>query len=106
MLGLCDEYRMSNGIHIGLASPADMPAVQRVAERDSRLVPAGDLLIAMDGGEVRAALSLSTGEVVADPFHPTAALVELLQIRARQRDGDRRGTWGRVGKLALRSAET
>ena len=97
---------MSDGIHIGLASDADFPAVRRVAERDSRLVPPGDLLIASFGGEVRAALSLTTGEVVADPFHPTAALVELLRLRARQSYRNLRGTRGRVGKLALRSAET
>jgi hypothetical protein len=93
-------------IQISLASVADMPAVRRVAERDSRLVPPGELLLATDDGEVRAALSLATGEVVADPFHPTAALVELLRVRARQSHTDRRGTRGRVGKLALRSAET
>ena len=97
---------MSDGIHIGLASDADFPAVRRVAERDSRLVPSGDLLIASFGGEVRAALSLTTGEVVADPFHPTAALIELLRLRARQSYRNPRGTRGRVGKLALRSAET
>jgi hypothetical protein len=97
---------MSDGIHIGLASAADFPAVRRVAERDSRLVPPGDLLVASDGGEVRAVLSLTTGEVVADPFHPTAALVELLRVRARQSRMDLPGTRGRVGKLALRSAET
>ena len=97
---------MSDVIHIGLASPADFPAVLRVAQRDCRLVPPGDLLVAAVGGEVRAVLSLSTGEVVADPFHPTAALVELLRVRARQSHANLRGTWGRAGKLALRSAET
>ena len=39
-------------------------------------------------GEVQAALSLDTGESVADPFRPTAALVDLLRLRARQSPGD------------------
>jgi hypothetical protein len=93
-----------NSISIRLADAADMPALQRVAERDSRLLPPGELLVAVVGGEVRAALSLRTGESVADPFHPTAALVDLLRMRARQSSGHAAGTGGRVGKLALRSA--
>jgi hypothetical protein len=43
-------------------------------------------LLAEVGGEVRAALSLSDGVVVADPFHPTAALAVLLRTYARQTD--------------------
>ncbi len=31
-----------------------------------------------------AALSLRDGSVIADPFSPTAELVELLRLRARQ----------------------
>jgi hypothetical protein len=43
-------------------------------------------------GELRAALSLSDGAVVSDPFFPSAAVVELLRARARQlTGGDRRG---------------
>jgi hypothetical protein len=97
---------MNSRISIQLAAPADMFAVRRVAERDTRVVPPGDLLIGAVDGEVRAALSLTTGDTVADPFHPTADVVALLRTRARQRSGNRPGTRGRVGKLALRSAET
>jgi hypothetical protein len=96
----------STDISIRLAVAADMPALHRVAERDSRLLPPGDLLVAEAHGEVQAALSLQTGESVADPFRPTAALVDLLKLRARQSAPNGGGTWGRVGKLALRSAET
>jgi hypothetical protein len=97
---------MNSRISIQLAAPADMSGVRRVAERDTRVVPPGDLLIGAVDGEVRAALSLTTGDIVADPFHPTADVVALLRTRARQRSGNRPGTRGRVGKLALRSAET
>ena len=92
-------------ISIRLAAAADMPALRRIAERDSRLLPQGDLLVAEAHGEVQAALSLQTGEAVADPFRPTAALVDLLKLRAQQSARSGPGTWGRVGKLALRSAE-
>lgn len=103
---MCDQYAMDTGICIRPARPSDEPALRRVAERDSRLLPEGDLLVAAVAGELRAALSLRTGESIADPFHPTAALVELLAIRAGQRRNGRSGTRGSVGKLALRSAET
>ena len=96
----------STDISIRLAGAADMPALRRVAERDSRLLPHGELLVAEAQGEVQAALSVQTGEFVADPFRPTAAMVELLKLRARQSARGGRGTRGRVGKLALRSAET
>jgi len=88
------------------ANPSDLAGLRRVAGRDTRPLPEGDLLVAVVGGDVRAALSLCTGETIADPFHPTASLVELLQIRARQHSRHRSGTRGGVGKLALRSAET
>lgn len=97
---------MTSSISIRLADADDMRAVRRVAERDSRRLPGGDLLVAEVDGEARAALSLGTGEVVADPFHPTADLVVLLRTRARQWSSRRPGTRDRVGKLALRSAET
>jgi hypothetical protein len=61
-----------------------MPAVRRLAALDSSSVPAQPLLLAEQGGEVRVAVSLSGPAVIADPFHPTHALVELLQTRATQ----------------------
>ena len=93
-------------ISIRPARAGDAPALRRVAERDSRQLPGGRLLVAEVAGEVQAALSLDTAESVADPFRPTAALVDLLRLRARQAPGDRPGTRDRVGKLAVRSAET
>jgi hypothetical protein len=104
---LCDQLPMvAADVSIRLAEARDAAALQKVAERDSSVVPRGSLLVAEVAGEVHAALSLDTGESVADPFRPTAELVELLRVRARQAPGNRRGTRGRVGKLALRSAET
>ena len=56
---------------------------RRLAELDSREVPTGDVLLAETDDELVAALSLSTGERVADPFRHTADVVDLLAYRAR-----------------------
>jgi hypothetical protein len=86
---ICDSYRMatSDSISIRPFADADAQPVRALAQRDSSIVPAGMLLVAELDGEVRAALSLDTGEVVADPFAPSAALVDLLRTRARQLTG-------------------
>lgn len=75
--------------------PADDRALARLAGLDSASVPAEPLLVAEVGDELRAALSLRDGAVIADPFHRTAQLVTLLQTRAAQlltddRSGSRR----------------
>jgi hypothetical protein len=61
------------------------------------------VLVAEVGGELVAALPLDGGDAVADPFRPTAALVEMLTLRAQQlRDGDhqhRRGLRRRIASL-------
>ena len=62
-----------------------MGAVARVAGRDTHELPAWPLLVAKVGSDVRAAISLTDGTVIADPFHRTAELVAMLRIRARGR---------------------
>lgn len=62
---------------------ADRAALTRLATLDSRFVPTGDLVVAELDGELWAAVSTS-GEAIADPFRPTADLVSLLTLRARQ----------------------
>lgn len=61
---------------------ADRHDLERLAGRDSAVVPEGALLAAFEDGELRAAISLATGERIADPFHPTAHLVEMLRAYA------------------------
>jgi len=62
----------------------DERALARLATLDSATVPPEPLLVAEVGGELRAALSLRDSAVIADPFHFTAELVTLLQMRAEQ----------------------
>jgi hypothetical protein len=71
-------------ITIKVAGDGDSEQVRRLAERDSAGVPCGELLVAMVGDQVRAAISLSTGRAIADPFHRTAELVGLLRERVAQ----------------------
>lgn len=66
------------------AFPDDAVALQQLAQLDSSSLPAGALLIAELDGVLAAALSIEHGVAIADPFRPTAALVELLARRAQQ----------------------
>jgi len=90
-------------ITIRLANPDDHAALARLAALDSATVPAAPVLIAEANAQARAALSLRDGAAVANPFHPSTAVLELLYARADQLRGDRRPR--RVGlrrRFALR----
>jgi hypothetical protein len=64
------------------SAPADLAALARLAQLDGAPPPTGDHLVAEEGRELRAALPLGSGRVIADPFHPTAHLVGMLELRA------------------------
>jgi hypothetical protein len=81
----------ADAVTIRAALPSDAVALARLASLDgATATPPEPLLLADIGGEVRAAISLYDGTVVANPYVPTAALVELLEARARQLRGGRR----------------
>jgi hypothetical protein len=85
------------------STSADSREIARLATIDSAPVPSGPLLLAEVDGELRAALAISDGEVIADPFVPTSGLVELLRVGNRALGRDRRpGRRGRFGPLAGR----
>ena len=67
---------------IRLATTSDEFAVRRLAALDSASPPTGDVLLAEMGNELWAALSVDTGTAIADPFRPSADLVDLLRFRA------------------------
>jgi hypothetical protein len=75
---------MSEAIIIRRSTAEDRPAIAELAALDSRRPPQAEALLAFIGTELRAALPLNGGEAIADPFHHTAELVELLRIRAPQ----------------------
>ena len=58
-----------------------MTRCDRLAALDSARVPAGELLVAeADGGRGRGPRP-RLGATIADPFRPTAQVVELLELR-------------------------
>jgi hypothetical protein len=83
------------------AWPDDTRALARLADLDTGAVPAAPLLLALAGGNLRAALSLRDGVAISDPFHPSVAALELLRIRASQLGAARPApATGRVGSVA------
>ena len=90
----------SASITIRAADVADRGALRRIAERDSTTVPDGNLLLAEVSGEAQAAIALATGDVIADPFRPTAELVRMLSLRRAQL----RGKVARTRRLAFSRA--
>lgn len=71
-------------ISIRSARGGDEAALLRLAALDSADPIAGPALVAEVDGELRAALALQDGRVIADPFHPTSQLVVLLEVQAAQ----------------------
>ena len=66
------------------ANDQDARALAELAALDSARPLAGDVLVAEQDGGVRAAVSLGDGRAIADPFHRTSELVDLLLVRARR----------------------
>jgi hypothetical protein len=73
----------SEDIVIRRGYPDDRDALVRLATLDSAPAPAGPVLLAEVGGELRAALDLERETMFADPFRPTAHLAALLRVQAR-----------------------
>lgn len=72
---------------IRFAVPSDAAALVALADRDSATLPEGRLLVAESGGALRAAMSVASGDHVADPFAHTAGMVRLLSARVDQLRG-------------------
>ena len=102
----CDIAPMTTSqISIRTARQDDYADLWRVATLDSALVHEGPLLVAEADGEIVAALSLTDGGVIADPFRRTAAAVDLLRMRSGQlRRASARRSHGLLGRLRSRAA--
>ncbi len=81
------------------ARDVDAADLAILAALDSAAPLTGETLIAVSGGDVAAAMSLDTGAVIANPFVPTAHLVELLRTAARPEPARR----VRTPRFALRA---
>ena len=79
---------MDEAITIRRSTDRDRDAIARVSALDGGRAPRGEMLLAFVDGELRAAIPLAGGPPVADPFHRTESIVDLLRLRAAQeRDG-------------------
>jgi hypothetical protein len=76
------EADMRDAITIRPSTETDRSAIWRLAALDDRPAPRGKALLGFVDGELRAAVPLASGQAVADPFHLTNDVVELLQVRA------------------------
>jgi hypothetical protein len=70
-------------IAIRWAEAEDESLLRQLAHLSSRALPRGPFLLAEADGEPLAALSVATGEAVADPFVATYDLVALLELRSQ-----------------------
>jgi hypothetical protein len=73
-----------DGVTVRRSAPGDGPAISRLARLESRRAARGPYVLAERGGEVFAAAPLSGDAPLADPFMPTADVVAMLELRARQ----------------------
>jgi hypothetical protein len=95
---------MNEPIIIRHSTDDDRGAIRELAALDSRRAPDGDALLAFIGTELRAALPLDGGTPLADPFHRTAEIVELLRVRATQSRQRPSHAPGRLAALRPRAA--
>jgi hypothetical protein len=72
------------GVTVRHLGAQDADTVRRLAERDSARLPGGELLGAEVDGRLVAAISASTGEVIADPFQRTSEVLDVLRLRVAQ----------------------
>jgi hypothetical protein len=79
-----DDKRLTDPVTIRPATPADLRAIASLAELDSARVPGGRVLLAELRGSVVAAISLESGELLADPFVSAADVVKDLRAKAAE----------------------
>jgi hypothetical protein len=85
------------------STSGDASALARLAALDSSRAPRGPALVAEADSRILAALPLGAGRAIADPFEPTAGLVQLLELRRSQIEAaGRRPARGRRLRALLR----
>jgi hypothetical protein len=80
---------VSDHLTIRRDHPDDEAAIVRLAQLGRAAVPPSPWLLAEVDGELRAALSLADGRVVADPFYRSLYLAALLRVYARTAEPER-----------------
>ena len=89
-----------NNITVRYSVASDLSELARLAALDSASPPRGPALVAEADSRMLAALPLGSGRAIADPFEPTAEILELLRLRAEQvQAGEQNGWRDRVRSL-------
>jgi hypothetical protein len=91
---------MTGAITIRSATDADAAAIRDLALLDGGRAPTGDALLAFVDGQLRVAVARADGAAVADPFHLTADIVELVRARAKLERPRGHAVPGWLGRLA------
>jgi hypothetical protein len=78
------ERRSADAVVIRQSQADDNGRLHRLALLDSAPEPHGPMLVAEREGMLVAALPLSGGRAISDPFEPTAGIVRLLEQRRSQ----------------------
>src|ERR671923_925749 len=78
------QTRTMQNVTVRQSRPADESSLARLAALDSARPLHGPALVAEADSRLLAALPLGSGRAIADPFEPTAELVELLELHKEQ----------------------
>ena len=87
MFGSTDKIQpapFEGDVTVRMAVEGDAVELLRLAALDSAQPPAGPTVVAEVDDELVAALPVDGGRAIADPFHRTAAVVQMLELRAGQ----------------------
>jgi hypothetical protein len=98
------ELMTNKTLTIRRSDIADSGALARLAVLDSSSALSGDALVAEVGDELWAAVEIDTGAAIADPFRPSADLVDLLRLRVEHMRGQGAGVRRRLASLLPRAA--
>jgi hypothetical protein len=98
-LAAAKPERPTGRIAVRLATADDQPTLDRLTALDSRELLAAPALIGELDNSAIAAISLSNGDVIADPFVPTTEIAQMLRLRARQLGGQPRPRLRRPARL-------
>ena len=91
----------TQSISIRVATDRDATVVEKLAALDSKPALRAPAVVALVDGRPVAAASLSDASVVADPFVPTADVVELLQARVAASAASAKARKPRLPRLGL-----
>ena len=95
-----EPQELPDPVLVRRATAADAAHIDALARLDSRKLPQGPFLVAELGGEAVAAMSLTDGTVVADPFRRTRDAADMLRLRAAQLAEQARRTQARERRTA------